>query len=299
MISVIIPVHNEEENVRTLSKELSGTFKKLEEDYEVLFVDDASTDRTYENLQSQKFDKNIRVIRLRKQSGKGRALATGIAASVGDKIVFMDGDLQDDPIDLPKLIKKLEEGYDLVNGVRAKRKDRLLIKLYSSVANSILNTFLKSPFKDINSPFKAIRRGLFNEISLYANNFRFFPLAAYYNGFRVTEIDVNNRPRLHGKSKFGIGKVFIGIFDMLTAYFIYRFADKPLHFFGPIGGSLFLVGFIISLYLSIERLFFGVLLYRRPALQFGILLIIVGIQIIMTGVIGELIVYLNKKSTKS
>lgn len=298
MISVIIPVHNEEENVKTLSKELSDTLKKLKEDYEVLFIDDASTDATYDNLRSQKFDKNIKVIQLKKQSGKGQALATGITASVGDKIVFMDGDLQDNPDDLPRLIKKLDEGYDLVNGVRIKRKDRFLIKLYSSIANSILNSFLKSPFKDINSPFKAMKRDIFNEIALYANNFRFFPLAAYYNGFRVVEVEVNNRPRIHGKSKFGIGKVFIGMFDMLTAYFIYRFADKPLHFFGPIGGSLFLIGFIISLYLSIERVFFGVLLYRRPALQFGILLIIVGIQIIMTGVIGELIVYLNKKNQK-
>jgi hypothetical protein len=140
-----------------------------------------------------------------------------------------------------------------------------------------------------------MKREVLDDIVLYGNNFRFLPLAVYYQGFKVTEVEIRNRPRIHGKSKFGIMKVFIGIFDTMTAYFLYRFAERPLVFFGTIGGIIFSLGFLTALYLSYERIFYNVLLYRRPALQFAVLLIIVGLQIGLTGLIGELIVYLNKR----
>jgi hypothetical protein len=154
---------------------------------------------------------------------------------------------------------------------------------------------MSSPVTDINCGFKAMKKEVLDEIAVYGNSFRFLPLTANFRGFKVVELPVINRPRKYGKSKFGPGKIFSGMFDTLRAYFIYQFSEKPLYFFGAIGGSLFLIGFFIGLYLSIERIFFGMLLYRRPALWLAVLLIIVGIQIIMTGMIGELIVYMNKK----
>ena len=161
-----------------------------------------------------------------------------------------------------------------------------------------MKTFLHSPFTDINCCFKAFKRKVIQDFVFYGNNFRFFPLATYLNGYKVTEISVVNNQRKFGKTKFGKSKIFVGILDTLTAYFLFKFSEKPLHFFGIFGGAFFVIGFAISFYLAIERIFFNVLLYRRPVLQLGILLIIVGIQIVMTGIIGELIVYLNKKSMK-
>jgi len=303
MISVIIPFHNEEKNIPVLVKELSVVLQGLKREFEIVLVDDGSNDSSISNLKSQISNlnlksENLKIIKHRKRFGKGEALKTGIDNSSGTVIIFMDGDLQDDPNDLNKFLKKIDKGYDFVNGVRKERKDSLLIKFYSKTAGFLLKKLLRSPFTDINCGLKAFKRQVVNNFTFYGNNFRFFPLAVYYQGYKVTEVPVNNRPRIHGQTKFGSGKLFVGLFDTLTAYFLYRFSEKPLHFFGTIGGILFLAGFIIDLYLAYERIFFNVLLYRRPLLWLGILMIIIGIQIVMTGIIGELIVYLNKKSDK-
>lgn len=293
MISIIVPFYNEAENLPQLYQELKESLKKIKEKYEIIFVDDGSTDESSKVIAKIR-DATVKLLRNRKCSGKGDALAKGIENSEGEILVFMDADLQDNPKDLPKFLNKINKGYDLVNAARKNRKDNPLIKLYSKFANYLLR-LLGSPYSDINAPFKVFRQSVLKDISFYANNFRFFPLAVYYDGYKVTEVEVENRPRRYGKSKFGPGKIFIGFFDTLTAYFLYKFSERPLHFFGIFGGLIFLIGFGISLYLSIERLFFGVLLYRRPVLYLGVLLIIVGIQIITTGIIGELVVYLNKR----
>jgi len=291
MISIIIPYYNEEKNIPILTEEINTVMKQTGKEYEVILVDDGSTAKlqpTTHNLPT------ITYIEHKKRMGKGEALNTGLAVARGDIIVFMDGDLQDDPHDIPSFLQKIEEGYELVNGIRSKRKDTGIIKLYSGLANVVLRGAFKSPFTDINCGFKMFKRKVVDSSPLYGNNFRFLPLSAYYQGFKVGEVAVNNRKRMHGTSKFGVSKLFIGLLDMVTAYFVFKFAERPLHFFGMIGGVLFSVGFAISLYLTIERLFFNVLLYQRPLLQLGIVLIIVGIQIIMTGLMGELIVYFNK-----
>jgi glycosyltransferase involved in cell wall biosynthesis len=296
MISVIVPFHNEVESLPILINQLINRLKKIEEAWEIILVDDGSTDAYASkfNVQCSRF----KIIKHRKRFGKGQALRTGIENAKGDVIVFMDADLQDDPKDLPKFLQKIKEGYDFVNGARAERRDNFLVKIYSVVAALFLKLFLHSPYTDINCGFKVFKREVLFNFIFYANNFRFFPLVVYYQGFKVTEIPVINHPRKYGQSKFGSTKLFIGMIDTLTAYFLYRFSEKPLHFFGIIGSSLFLIGFLLTLYLAIERIFFNILLYRRPILFLGILLIIVGVQIIMTGIIGELIVYLNKKSTQ-
>lgn len=301
MISIIIPFYNEAESLPILVQHLNEVLSEIKNFWELILVNDGSDDQPISKIKDQiskiqiKNQKAIKLINHRKRFGKGKALQTGIENSSGEVLVFMDADLQDDPKDLTKFLKKIKKGYDFVNGIRAKRQDNFLIKIYSSLAGLFLKIFLHSPFTDINCGFKAFKREVLEEVVLYGNNFRFLPLAAYYQGFTVAEVSINNRRRRFGRSKFGSKKLIGGIFDTLTAYFVYKFAEKPLHFFGPIGSGLFLFGFVISLVLAIERLFFGVLLYRRPALFLGILLIIVGIQVLMTGILGELIVYINKK----
>ena len=296
MISIIIPFYNEAESLPILIDQLINQLDRIKKEYEIVLVDDGSDDAFASKLKVK--SEKLKVISHRKRLGKGQALKTGIENSSGEIIVFMDGDLQDDPKDINKLLKKLDEGYDLVNGIRGNRQENSVIKIYSKVASWFLKTFLHSPFTDINCGFKAFKRKVIQDFVFYGNNFRFFPLATYLNGYKVTEISVVNNQRKFGKTKFGKSKIFVGILDTLTAYFLFKFSEKPLHFFGIFGGAFFVIGFAISFYLAIERIFFNVLLYRRPVLQLGILLIIVGIQIVMTGIIGELIVYLNKKSNK-
>ncbi len=297
MISIIIPFFNERENLPILYKELVDELEHLNRAYELIFVNDGSTDGSgvYARELAEK-DSHVVFVNNRKRSGKGTALANGIRNAKGDIYVFMDADLQNDPKDIHDFLEKIDNGFDLVNGIRDTRDDdNSLIRIYSNLGNKFVKKFLKSPFTDINSGYKVIRKEVLEEFTLYANNFRFMPLAAYMKGFKVGEVKIHNRPRKHGVSKFGTSKIFIGLIDTLTAYFLYQFSERPLHFFGIIGGVFFASGFLFTLYLTIERLFFGVLLYRRPSLLFGILLIIVGIQIIMTGFIGELIVYFHKR----
>jgi len=295
MISIIIPFYNEVESLPILIDRLVLECKKIGKEYEIILVDDGSCDAGVSKLKikSEKF----KVLKHKKRLGKGEALSTGIKNSSGDILVFMDADLQNDPADLPSLLAKINGGYDFVNGVRIGRHENSpILSLYSSLAEKFLRIFARSPYKDINCGFKAFKRSVIKDFPFYSNNFRFFPLYVYYNGFKVTETEVKDNPRQFGKSKFGAGKLMAGILDTLTAFFLYKFAERPLYFFGGVGAVLFLTGFLVSFVLTIERLFFGVMLSTRPLLWLGILLIIIGIQIIMTGIIGELIVYLNQIS---
>lgn len=302
MISVIIPFHNEKENLPVLIPSLEEALRALDTSYEVILVDDGSLDDYHKDLKPH-LSKTVKLHVMNRQMGKGKALTEGLKRSTGDIIAFMDADLQDDPGDLKALYEKLEgrvsgvtnETYDLVNGYRFDRQDNEVIKVYSKLAGHFLRNYLNSPFSDINCGFKMFRRSVLDDVSLYGNNFRFLPLAAFYEGHRVGEVKVHNKPRLHGKSKYGIQKLFIGVLDMFVAYFLYKFAERPLHFFGSIGALLFLIGGAALAWVTYERIFEGILLYRRPLLQYAIFLVILGIQIIMTGVIGELIVYLHHK----
>lgn len=293
MISIIIPFFNEEDNLALLQDRLTEVLTKIGDPYEIVLIDDGSIDDSVEMINQK--DKHIVLVQHRKQMGKGKALLNGFNASKGDILVFMDADLQDDPDELPRFIAKIKEGYDLVNGWRKKRHDNVIKTLPSLIGNRlILRNVLRSQYHDINCGFKAMRREIMEEISLYGDNFRFLPVAAEKQGFRTTEIPIKHHERHQGKSKYGFFKRFSIFADIFTAYFLYRFSEKPLHFFASVGGALFLVGFGVNLYLTIERLFFDVLLVTRPLLQLGTLLIIVGIQIILTGVIAELVVYMHK-----
>ena len=301
MISIIIPFYNEEKNLSELVRKLLQECKKLEESYELILVNDGSDDNSLSELSKQANNQErIKILSHRKRFGKGKALLTGFNKSKGDIIVFMDADLQNDPKELGFFVKTVKEGFDLVTGWRKNRKDPISKRLPSYIFNDLLlKFFFKSKFHDINCGFKAMKREVLDEIVLYGDNYRFLPIMAEQSGFKTTEIEVTHHPRLHGKSKYGFFRLVFGLFDTTTTYFVYKFSDKPLHFFGPIGLSIFTMGFLIALYLTIERLFFGMLLYRRPLLTFGTLLILVGLQFVMTGFIAELVVYLRKKNHES
>ena len=297
MISIIIPFYNEKENLPILLEKLHKVLLNIKEEAEIVLVDDGSNENQKSKIKNQKLA--IKILQHRKRLGKGRSLADGVVAASGDIIVFMDADLQDDPEELPKFIEKINQGYDLVNGWRKKRYDNFSKTFPSAIFNKlILKSFFKSKFHDINCGYKVLRKSIFKEIILYGDNYRFLPIIAENEGFKVTEIEIKHHSRLYGKSKYGFWRLFFGFADTLTTYFVYRFSEKPLHFFAPVGGIIFIIGFVISLFLSISRIFYNVLLYRRPILQLGILLMIVGVQIIMTGIVAELIVYLDKKKSQ-
>lgn len=294
MISVVIPFHNEKENLPELIPSLQKELESLGA-YEIILVDDGSLDNYAESLKPFLQKEKVILVKMGRQMGKGRALNAGLHKVKGDYIVFMDADLQDDPADLKAFKEKIDEGYDLVNGFRHNRKDNPVIKVYSKTAGWFLKTYLNSPFSDINCGFKMFRKEVLEDLPIYGNNFRFFPLAAFYEGYKVSEVKVNNKPRIHGKSKFGMSKLFIGLIDMLSAYFLYKFAERPLHFFGSIGALFLVIGLVVLSIITYQRVFEGILLYRRPALQYASLFIILGFQVIMTGILGELLVYLHKK----
>ena len=204
-LSIIIPFHNEAENLPELLKAIEYEFESLLQNlkHEIILVDDGSLDDYKPGIQAYVSFPHITLVKMGRQMGKGKALNAGIRASTGDLIVFMDADLQDDPADLHAFLGKIHEGYDLVNGVRYDRQDTALVKVYSKIARWFLKRYLHSPFTDINCGFKMFRKVLLDDIAIYGNNFRFFPLAAFYEGYRVTEVHVHNRPRLYGKSKYG------------------------------------------------------------------------------------------------
>ncbi len=298
MISIIIPFHNEKDNLPELITRLQAVLGELKEKSEIVFIDDGSNDGY--DTETDLGGRGLVHLRNRKQLGKGRSLERGFETAKGDVIVFMDADLQDRPEDLPALLGKLEEGFDLVNGWRAKRNDPISKTLPSAIFNAVLlKPLLHSPFHDINCGFKVMRRSVLEEIPLYGDNYRFVPILAFQKGFKVTEVEVEHARRKHGKSKYGFVRIFYGLFDTVTTYFVYRFSEKPLHFFGPIGSSSFFIGLLITVWLSIERLFFGVELYKRPLLLAGIFLMIVGLQVFLTGVLGELIVYIHKSKKRT
>lgn len=291
--SVIIPLKNEEESLSILHEELNDVLKKLKKDYEIIFIDDGSTDNSYQILESiQKKDTNVKLIKLRANFGKSFALSQGFEKAKGEVIIMLDADLQDDPKDIPHLIEKINDGYDLASGWRKQREDTPTKKVSSLLFN--LGTSFISGVKihDFNCGLKVFKKAVANELYLRGELHRFIPVLAAKNKFKVTEVIVNNRKRIYGKSKYGklgIGRSWRGILDLLTAIFITDFASKPAHFFGGIGLSLFTVGFVMDAYVAYIRITTGTTQAKIPLLLAGILFLLLGVQLISTGLIAEMI----------
>jgi glycosyltransferase involved in cell wall biosynthesis len=296
-LSVVIPLYNEEKSLAELYNRIILSLKSLSLNCELIFVDDGSTDNSFSVLKDlHKKDDRIKVIRFRKNFGKSAALSAGFKEATGKTIVTIDADLQDLPEEIPILIKKIEEGYDLVSGWKFKRKDPLVRRVASRLFNSVTTFYTGVKIHDFNCGLKCYRREVTEEIELYGELYRYIPALASWKGFKVGEVKVNHQPRIHGKSKFGGERYVRGFFDLLTVIMLTKYPEKPLHFFGLMGTILSLAGLAINIYMAALRLS-GKWISNRPLLLLGILFLILGIQFIFFGLMGELIVFSSQKDT--
>ena len=289
VLSVVVPVHDEERSVALLYDELRSAIEPLETEWEVVFVDDGSTDGTFAALtRLHASADNVRVVRLRRNFGKAAALGAGFDQAHGDTVVTIDGDLQDDPAEIPRLLAKLDEGFDLVSGWKARRRDPLSRRLLSRLFNSVTSRFSGVRLHDMNCGLKAYRAEVVRGLRLYGELHRFIPVLAHYRGFRIAELPVNHRPREHGRSRYGIERYLRGFLDLLTVSFIGRYRHRPLHLFGGLGLILGLLGAGILAYLTIVKAL-GHAIGGRPLLLLGVLLVVVGLQFFSLGLISEMI----------
>ncbi len=298
-LSVIIPLYNEEENVPLLYEKLKEFLESLKKEYEILFVDDGSADRTLSILEEiQSKDNRVVVLSLRRNFGQTAAFAAGFDFARGDIVVTMDGDLQNDPADISKLLDLIKD-HDLVSGWRKKRKDPFFSRrLPSLVANWLISKVTGVKLHDYGCSLKAYRRDVIKNLKLYGEMHRFIPAVASWYGVRVAEVEVAHHLRLKGKSKYGISRTLKVVLDLITVKFLQSFSTKPIQFFGPIGVICGLLGFLLSLYLTFEKIFLGHQIGGRPLLLLGALLIIVGIQLIGMGLLGEMLVRVYHESQR-
>ena len=289
MISVVVPVHDEEQSVALLYEELQAALDPLDEDWEVVFVDDGSTDGTFAALtRLHARAQNTKIVRLRRNFGKSAALSAGFAHTAGETVVTIDGDLQDDPSEIPHLLAKLDEGFDLVSGWKSRRRDPLRRRLLSRVFNWVTGRVSGLRLHDMNSGLKAYRAEVLRGLRIYGELHRFIPVLAHYRGFRVAELPVNHRPRPHGRSRYGLERYLRGFLDLLTVTFMGRYRHRPLHLFGGLGLMLGGLGAALLIYLTVLKAA-GQAIGHRPLLTLGVLLVVVGLQFFSLGLISELI----------
>jgi glycosyltransferase involved in cell wall biosynthesis len=289
VISIVIPLHNEERSIALLYDELDAALQPLAEEWEAVFVDDGSTDGSFAALtRLHAGHGNVRVIRLRRNFGKATALATGFDNARGETIVTIDGDLQDDPAEIPRLLAKLDEGYDLVSGWKTQRRDPLRRRILSRIFNWVTGRVSGLRLHDMNCGLKAYRAEVVHGMRLYGELHRFIPVLAHNRGFRATELPVNHRPREHGRSRYGVERYVRGFLDLLTVSFIGRYRHRPLHLFGGLGLVLGTIGFVVLVYLTVLKAL-GHAIGDRPLLTLGVLLVVVGLQFFSLGLISEML----------
>jgi glycosyltransferase involved in cell wall biosynthesis len=289
-LSVVVPVLDERDCIEELLGEIERACDAIARSWEVVFVDDGSTDGSSQLLERLAAEHtNVGVVSHRRNFGKAAALTTGFDYAAGDVIVTLDGDGQDDPAEIPALVEELETGgWDLVCGWKHQRRDPAEKRWPSRLFNRTTARLSGLPLHDFNCGFKAYRRDAARSLTLYGEQYRFIPVLGFQRGWRITEREVNPRPRLHGRSKFGLERYLRGLLDLVTVLFIGRYEYRPLHLFGGLGLLLMLAGTAICTVLSIEW-FSGESIGRRPLLILGVLLIVVGVQFLTLGLVGELI----------
>ncbi len=289
-ISVVIPVYNEEENIKELYKQIDRSLGNYKYTYEIIYINDGSTDLTWKTIKELgKNDSNVVGIDLAGNYGQSSALAAGIDHASGDYIVTMDGDLQNDPDDIPAMVDEMENNdWDLIAGVRANRKDGLISrKIPSRLANFIIRTITGVKFKDYGCTLKVFKSDLAKSLGLYGELHRFIPVLARLQGARIAQMDVKHRSRIHGKSKYGINRFFKVMSDLLLMLFFKKYLQKPMHLFGTLGIIILFAGIVINIYLVILKIL-GQDIWGKPLLLLGIMLTLGGIQIITIGILAEL-----------
>lgn len=297
-ISVLVPVFNEEESLPELAREILAACEGGGYSFEVLFVDDGSTDRSWEEIERlHGQDTRFCGIRFQRNYGKSAAIAVGFQNVRGTYVVTMDADLQDDPAEIPGLIAFLEDGYDLVSGWKKTRKDPIVKTVTSRFFNFATRVVSGIRLHDFNCGLKAYQGVVVRRLKVYGEMHRYIPVLAKWEGFsRIAEKEVNHRARKYGYTKFGLERFVRGFLDLISVFFLTRFAVRPMHFFGTLGSLSFVGGFGISLYLTIEWLG-GEPIGRRPLLFLGMLLIILGVQLFSTGLLGEMIIRPRMENT--
>ncbi len=298
MISIIVPVYNEEKNVRELHKEILEVCRKLNKEFEIIFIDDGSEDNTLNELKKLS---PIKIISFTKNFGQTAAFDAGFKAAKGDIIISMDGDLQNDPKDVPKFLEELNKGYDVVTGWRYPRKDGPGKHFVSFVARILRRILLGDKLHDNGCSLRAYRRDAIKNLDLYGEMHRFILSILIARGFKVTEIKTNHRPRKSGKTKYNWLRGIKGFTDMLNVWFWQKYRSRPIHLFG--GGGLILssIGFILALYLFIARVFFGVLLAQKIWPLIAVFLMLFGVQLFITGLLADIVIrnYYNASKDKS
>jgi glycosyltransferase involved in cell wall biosynthesis len=298
MISVVVPLLNEERSLRKLLEEISTALDERGEPYEVVFVDDGSTDGSLSVLRRLHDESpNVVVVHLRRNFGKSAALQAGFLEAQGDVIVTIDADLQDDPAEIPQLLAKLDEGFDLVSGWKTRRHDPWTRRLFSRIFNWATRAVSGVRLHDVNCGLKAYRAEVLQGLRIYGELHRFIPVLAAYRGFRVAETPVNHRARQHGRSRYRAERYLRGFFDLLSVTFMGRYRHRPLHLFGGIGLLLGAIGFIVLVYLTFVKIA-GQAIGHRPLLTLGVLLVVVGIQLVSLGLLSELVTSQHEERTR-
>lgn len=291
-LSIVVPVYNEEENIQNLYDELTEVLEPLNLDYEIICAEDGSQDGSFERLRAlARQDHRVKVIRFRRNFGQTAGFSAGFAYASGDVVITMDADLQNDPASIPALLDKIHEGYDVVSGWRTNRRDAFLTRrLPSKIANWLISRTTGVRVHDRGCSLRAHRREIVKEIRLYGELHRFVPDIASWIGASMAEIPVNHRPRRFGKSKYGIGRTFRVILDLITIRFLQGYSTRPIHIFGKWGLALGGLGFLLALWLTGEKLILGRSIGSRPALTLAVLLMVMGVQLVSIGLLGEMIV---------
>lgn len=290
-VSIVVPTYNEETSLKVLLDELDYFLKSFEYKYEIIFVDDGSKDNSFNVLKEAAVkNPNFKVIRLRKNYGQSAAMLSGIDYSCGDVIVPLDADLQNDPNDIPKLLNLIAEGYDLVSGWRKNRRDRLFDRTIPSIiANKLISWVSGVGLHDYGCSLKAYRKEILQGVRLYGELHRFLPLLASWNGAKVTEVEVNHKARLFGKSKYGLGRTYKVLLDLVVLKFLSDFSTKPIYFFGGFSLVCFLASCLFTLWAFYLKLFKGIDLDNTPLLIFSAVFVIVSVQLLLMGILADLV----------
>ena len=299
-ISVVIPLYNEEESIPSLRQSLTTALDSLGETYEVIIVDDGSKDRSFALLRDWAVaDERLTVIRLRRNFGQTAAFSAGFDQAHGDVVVTMDADLQNDPLDIPKLMAKIDEGYDIVSGWRKNRQDRFLDrKLPSMLANRLISNVTDVRLHDYGCSLKAYRREVLQYVKLYGELHRFIPALASQAGGTVTEVPVKHRAREFGNSKYGISRTVRVFLDLITIWFLGSYSTRPIHVFGTAGLLSAAGGALMGFYLAFVKIFLNENIGGRPLLLLAVLLLVIGVQLITMGLLGEMVIRTYHESQK-